>query len=167
MKLNVGCGNVHRLDGYVHVDARETPITDLVCDAWAIDLPPGQVTEVYSRHMLEHLPRHQAILTLRSWFQLLAPAGRLHIIVPDILFHARQLLGLESSAFPDQYEHAMAGFYGWCDPDRGGDIHDSHRWGYSFETLAAHLQEIGFTSVRQLQQGKDSEPWHLNVEAFK
>ncbi|MNT91174.1 hypothetical protein D3C72_2322320 [compost metagenome] len=61
----------------------------------------------------------------------------------------------------------MAGFYGWCDPDRGGDIHDSHRWGYSFETLAAHLQEIGFTNVRRLEQGKDSEPWHLNVEAFK
>ena len=89
MKLNVGCGNVHRLDGYVHVDARETPITDLVCDAWAIDLPPGHVAEVYSRHMLEHLPRHQAILTLRSWFQLLAPGGRLHVVVPDILFHAR------------------------------------------------------------------------------
>lgn len=167
MKLNVGCGNVHRMHDYVHVDARQTPITDMVCDAWAIDLPDGKVHEIYSRHMLEHLPRHLARQTLRSWFHLLAPSGRLHVIVPDILFHARQLLGLESSIFPDQHEHAMAGFYGWCDPDRGGDIHDSHRWGYSFQTLGALLQDTGFIQVERITSGKDSEPWHLNVQAIK
>lgn len=167
MKLNVGCGNVHRMHGYVHVDARQTPITDMVCDAWAIDLADGHVQEIYSRHMLEHLPRHLARQTLRSWFHLLAPGGRLHVVVPDIMFHARQLLEMESSAFPDQYEHAMAGLYGWCDPDRGGDTHDSHRWGYSFQTLSSLLEDSGFVHIDRIVTGKDSEPWHLNVQVTK
>lgn len=92
---------------------------------------------------------------------------RLHVIVPDILFHARQLLEMESSIFPDQHEHAMAGFYCWCDPDRGGDIHDSHRWGYSFPTLGALLHDTGFIQVERITSGKESEPWHLNVQAIK
>ncbi|MBZ8140170.1 hypothetical protein CLD22_09715 [Rubrivivax gelatinosus] len=167
VKLNVGCGNVHRIEGYVHIDARHTPITDRVCDAWAIDLPPGSVSEIYSRHMLEHLTVDKARLALACWCRLLAPGGLLHVVVPDIAFHARQLLGLSSSNLPDQELHAMAGFYGWCDPERGGSEYDAHRWGWTRESLTVALYETGFSKVRRLVTGTDTEPWHLNLQAWR
>lgn len=99
LKLHVGCAS-KRLDGYINIDSRQTEATDHVCDAGAIRIAaPGSVAEIYSRHMLEHLDPNDALATLTHWHALLAPAGMLHVIVPDITFHARQLLGLERSSW--------------------------------------------------------------------
>ncbi|UYB50496.1 hypothetical protein OCJ37_10680 [Xanthomonas sp. AM6] len=166
-KLHIGCASI-RLDGYINIDSRQTQATDHVCHAGAIAIvAPGSVAEIYSRHMLEHLDPNEARETLRHWHQLLAPAGVLHVVVPDILFHARQLLGLERSTLADQNLHAFAGFWGWRDEARGGDREDAHRWGYSEQSLTAVLTDVGFASVRRLLDGPDSDPWHLNLIARK
>ena len=117
--------------------------------------------------MLEHLDPNEARATLCHWFELLAGDGVVHIIVPDIEFHARQLLGMASSHFTDQVMHAFAGFWGWRDEARGGDSEDAHRWGYTAQTLFQLLSECGFTEVERVTQGRDTEPWHLNVLAYK
>ncbi|APO93856.1 class I SAM-dependent methyltransferase [Xanthomonas vesicatoria] len=165
LKLHVGCAS-RRLDGYLNIDSRQTEATDHVCDAGAITIAPvGSVVEIYSRHMLEHLDPNDARATLKHWHELLAPAGMLHVIVPDIAFHARQLLGLECSSLEDQNLHAFAGFWGWRDEARGGNREDAHRWGYTEESLISLLTDIGFTDVQRLLEGQDSEPWHLNLIA--
>ncbi len=165
LKLHIGCAS-KRLDGYINIDSRQTNATDHVCDAAAITfVSAGSVSEIYSRHMLEHLDPNDAMTTLKHWHDLLAPSGILNVVVPDITFHAQQILGLVQSSMGDQTLHAMAGFWGWRDETRGGSKEDAHRWGYTETSLVRLLTELGFTDVQRVLEGVDSEPWHLNLMA--
>lgn len=166
-KLNVGCAS-NKIEGYINIDCRKTEATDHVCHAGDISIVPlGVVSEIYSRHMLEHLDPNEAREVLHHWYDLLESNGLLHVIVPDIEFHARQLLGMAESSFDDQVMHAFAGFWGWRDEQRGGSREDAHRWGYSEHSLALALADAGFVGIRRLQHGADVEQWHLNVIAYK
>jgi hypothetical protein len=117
--------------------------------------------------MIEHLNPNDARRTLARWAELLCPGGLLNVIAPDLEFHARQLLGMAVSSFPNQEDHAMAGFYGWRDETRGGDREDAHRWGFTERSLTRALGEAGFHRVVRRVEGADSEPWHLNMIARK
>lgn len=165
LKLHVGCAS-KRLEGYINIDSRQTDATDHVCDASEITIvPAGGVSEIYSRHMLEHLDPNDAMRTLKHWHDLLAPSGILKVIVPDITFHAQQILGLVQSSMGDQNLHAMAGFWGWRDETRGGSKEDAHRWGYTEKSLVQILTDLGFTDIQRVTEGGDSEPWHLHLIA--
>ena len=170
IRVNYGCGDT-RLDGYVGVDVRPCRGADHVLPAWDTSpFEPDSVSKVFSRHMLEHLDPDDARRALRAWLGILKPGGRLRLIVPDLAFHARQLLGQQTSWTEEPGEnlaHALAGFYGWCDPARGGANEDAHRWGYTWETLSGLLHETGYSPVRRVQTGPDSEPWHLHAMATK
>lgn len=166
-KYNFGCGN-KRKDGFINVDVRPDSAADVVTDAWRIDMfASGSAELVYSRHMLEHLDPDDGRRTLRAWFDLLQPGGVLNVIVPDVLFHARQMLGLAEGPFENQLEHAWAGFWGWRDEGRGGSREDAHRWGYSERSLTLELIEAGFEDVQRVTEGADNEPWHLNLTCRK
>ena len=167
IKLHIGCANIRR-EGYINIDCRKTDATDLVAPAWDIaGVTCASVFSIYSRHMLEHLDPGDARKSLRHWFQLLIPGGMINVVVPDIEFHAKQLLGLKTSHFPDQIQHAFAAFWGWRDEARGGSREDAHRWGYTQSTLSDELQNAGFVAVHRLTSGADTEPWHLNLMAQK
>ena len=60
---HVGCAS-KRLEGYINIDSRQTDATDHVCDASAITIvSAGSVSEIYARHMLEHLDPNDAVTT--------------------------------------------------------------------------------------------------------
>lgn len=170
IRVNYGCGDT-RLEGYVGVDVRTCRGADFVVPAWDTSpFEPASVEEVYSRHMLEHLTPCDARRTLSGWLKILQPDGLLRLIVPDLAFHARQLLGEATSWTDDSsenQEHALAGFYGWQDPSCGGSNEDSHRWGYTWESLTPLLGAVGYVAIRRIREGPDSEPWHLHVTAHK
>lgn len=168
LRLNVGCGD-KKINGFVNIDVRKTSSTDIVSKAWKIkNIPENSVDLIYSRHMLEHLYLSDAKKTLKHWYKLLKKSGSLNLITPDLHFHCKQLIGkTKSKKFDSEIEHAMAGFYGWHDPNRGGNKFDSHKWGYSFSTLEQLLVESGFKFVQRNIYGKDTEQWHLNITAFK
>lgn len=163
VRLDLGAGST-RTPGFLSVDVRRDSNADIIADI--TNLPEaffGKVDELRSRHALEHLSYHNARKALENWHRVLKPNGKLTVIVPDLEFHARQYLGETMSSFSDQTQHAMAGFYGWSDPNRGGQDWDIHRWGYSFHTLKALLEDIGYSDVQRILAGTDSEPWHLQV----
>ncbi len=170
IRLNYGCGD-GRLDGHVGIDVRPCRGADHVLPAWDTSpFEPDSVDQIYSRHMLEHLIPQDARRALGAWLNILKPGGVLRVVLPDLDFHARQLLGEQNSWTPDPPEnlaHALAGFYGWHDPARGGTVEDAHRWGYTWQTLARLLGEIGYVSAERITEGTDSEPWHLHVTAAK
>lgn len=170
LKLNIGCGDTRR-PGFIGVDVRPCRGADYVLPAWDLHpFDPETVDEVYSRHALEHLHPDDAARALWAWYHVLRPDGNLRVIVPDLAFHCRQLLGLEHAWTEDplqNLEHALAGFYGWRRDQNGGREADAHRWGYTWETLSRQLQDIGFTHIRRVTSGDDSEPWHLHVTARK
>ncbi len=170
LRLNYGCGETRR-PGYIGIDCRPCAGADHVLQAWDTSpLEPNSVDEVYSRHMLEHLNPDDARRALAAWWEVLKPGGCLHVIVPDLAFHARQLLGGATSWSQDpteNLEHAMAGFYGWRESNRGGSNEDAHRWGYTAVSLSRLLVELRYVSVDRITTAPDSEPWHLNVRVKK
>jgi predicted SAM-dependent methyltransferase len=169
LRLNIGCGESRRR-GYIGVDARPDKGTDHVSPAWDLSAwPDGSIAEIYCRHTLEHLDPCDAHRTLVAWRAALAPGGLAHIIVPDLIFHARQLLGEVTSWDSDperNFEHAIKSLYGWRASYRGGDDEDAHRWGYTESSLCELLAEVGFVSITRVTDGEDSEPWHLNLKAW-
>lgn len=163
LRLDLGAAAV-KTPGFLSVDVRSDSGAEIISDM--IDLPKslaGRVDTIRCRHALEHLDSTEARRALQTWKRFLKPGAELNVIVPDLEFHAGQFLGRQTSSFPDQHNHAMAGFYGWCGADRGGNQWDNHRWGYSFETLRLVLEEFGYTNITRATEGTDTEPWHLNV----
>lgn len=165
--LHIGCGD-SRIDEFVNIDCVPTETTDLVAAAWDLAANADATVEyIYTRHMFEHLSRSDAQRALSEWRRVLKVGGIVHIVVPDIAFHARQLLGLQVSQSDDQEEHALAGFYGW---QRNGAETDCHRWGYTPASLARLLTANGFQMTEDgiaCLTERDLEPWHVNMRATK
>ena len=170
LRLDVGCGEAGPHPGHVGVDIRALPGIGILSSTWGIDahLPPGSVSAFYSRHTLEHITYPQVRRTLASWFRLLKPGGRVHILVPDLAFHIAQFLDpaprSPSPANPawTQRQHALAGFYGWQrEADR--KLWDVHKCGYTEEIMGELLGEAGFVRYARLP----NKSWHLDIEAYK
>lgn len=170
LRLDVGCGEAGPHPGHVGVDIRALPGIGILSSAWGIDahLAPGTVSAFYSRHTLEHVTYPQVKHTFASWFRLLKPGGRVHILVPDLAFHIEQFLDpnpeAPSPANPawTQRQHALAGFYGW---QREADhkLWDVHKCGYTDEIMGELLAAAGFIRYARLP----NQPWHLDIEAYK
>lgn len=163
MLLHIGCGNT-KISEFVNIDHVPTKTTDLVTEAWDLGAFENNTVEyIYLRHAFEHLNRDQVSLALIEWRRVLVSGGIVHLVVPNIEFHARQLLGLVESLHHNQTSHAMAGFYGW-------DQADPHQWGYTETSLRRLLSDYGFnltnTGIPALTE-RDREPWHLQVIGVK
>ncbi|MCR9291426.1 MAG: hypothetical protein NXI32_01825 [bacterium] len=161
-KLHVGCGE-QDLDGYLGCDLRDLPNVQLVCRAWEVSQFCQGLSEIYSRHMLEHLTLREAELTLRDWHAALQPGGLVNIEVPNLEFHIAQWGRCEwnrpalEQNFSDT-RWGFAGLYGWqreCDPSQGdynASYWDVHKSGYTPEAMRFFLAEAGFTEIQiQLQ----------------
>jgi predicted SAM-dependent methyltransferase/glycosyltransferase involved in cell wall biosynthesis len=165
VKLDIGCGGKPRA-GFTGVDVRPLPGVGVVCNAWELDrhVPPASVSAIYGRHFFEHLTYAQGRAALLAFHKVLRPDGELHLIVPDILYHARQLLHpnphapSEHSARWTHREHAIGSLWGW---QRGesNELWDVHKAGYDEELLGKTLREAGFTRIRRLPD----RPWNLSL----
>ena len=169
-RLEFGCGAQKTKSGFVGVDIRKFPHVKYVCNSWEIlnFVQPNSILEIYSRHFLEHLTFPQAEMTLRAWNKILAPGGKVHVIVPDMEYHIEQFLDEradgKSEANPNWSlkEHAIAGFWGW-QREADSQLWDVHKSGYTFAMLKQKLLEHGFTQVERIED----KPWHLNVVCQK
>jgi len=148
VRLDIGGGR-NPAPGYIAVDLVSS--ADIVCDATNVPLIDGSVSEIKARHVLEHLDKSNARKALREWFRLLIPGGFCVVTVPDLEYHARQLLdpdGRSQFVNTGNFEHAMAGFYGW--QEKGA--HMEHRWGYTRKTLTAEMAAAGFAVKDQISR---------------
>jgi len=166
IKLHLGCGS-NKIKDYINLDIRESVCPDIIHDLHnPLPYKDNSVDEVYSRHVLEHFTRLEGMVIVTDWYRVLKPTGKVHIVVPNISFHANQLLENKQSTFSNQKEHAMAGFYGW-ETDSAGGVYARHLWGYTYLSLSTLLSNIGFCNIKKILKGHDTEEWHLNIEAFK
>jgi predicted SAM-dependent methyltransferase len=163
MKLDIGCGASVRA-GYLGVDLRELPGVAYVCAAKDIlsFCQEGSVEEIYCRHMLEHLTRRELVVVLSVWFKALQGRGKLEVIVPDLAYHASQILSpnqaSEWSEKASNLTHALGSIYGWQSNE-----FDFHKQGFIEELLIKLLEEAGFVEVYRA----DDKPWNLRVIGVK
>jgi len=145
VKLDVGSGKAS-VEGYRHLDNVPYPHIDYVCDAASTPIGDGEVSEIRSRHFLEHLDRDHVRRVLAEWRRILKPGGAVHVWAPDIIYHGAQLsLPGKSQYLPHKtnFEHAMAGLYGW--PTETPNM--VHKWGYTPKTLQILFVSAGFRNV--------------------
>lgn len=156
-KLYVGSGE-QSLEGYVSCDSRSLENVQLVCRAWEVSRFCSGLSEIFSRHMLEHLTLAEAGLTLRDWMAALAPGGTLRLEVPNLEFALAQWhrARWNSSEFANKLSDArwgFAGLYGWqreCDPesaDYNQSYWDVHKSGYTSESMRYFLDQAGFEQI--------------------
>ena len=159
MQLEFGCGERPTRPGYSTCDIRDLPGIDYVCPAWDIHLhiEPNTVTNIWSRHFLEHLTFAQGRMWLTACLDILEPGGEQAICLPNMRFHIQQWLR------GDQLEHARAGFWGW---QREGDhkLWDVHKSGYTDDQLIALVHELGYENARSTRKASDK---HLEIVCYK
>jgi predicted SAM-dependent methyltransferase len=160
-KLYVGCGE-HVLPGYLGCDLRPLDHVVLVARAWEVSRFCGELAEVYSRHLLEHLTWQEATATLVDWKTAIAADGCVRIEVPNLDFAIAQWQQAtwDDASLANRFSKARwghAGFYGWqreCDPAREDyepNYWDVHKSGYNAALLRYLLESAGFCEI---------EVWH-------
>lgn len=170
-RIEIGCGDRRPKIGFRGADIRDCEYVDYVTEAWNLHklIHHSSITEVRGRHFFEHLSFSQCEATLRSIHAILAPGAKLQLEVPDLVYHAEQLLAVDRLQEPSDIkqswtneQHMLAGFYGW---QREGfeEAWDIHKSGFTEDLLRRLLEHHGFINVVR----EPSEPWNLDMSCVK
>jgi hypothetical protein len=137
IRLNLGCGHIP-LDGYLNIDRRLLPSVDIVSEAENLPFEEGEVSEIFSSHLLEHFPAEQLRRELLPyWFSLLKPDGIFRAVVPDADGMINAYTGGEYS-FEQMREVTFGG------QDYNGDFHFNM---FNSLYLSKLLSEAGFVKI--------------------
>lgn len=157
LKLHLGSGG-HALPGWVNLDVHPAPLCWNV--HWGLPFADGAATHVFVSHLLEHLffP-HEAGAFLAELRRVLAPGGRVRIIVPDVAQLIDAYHRGDRDFFARRARHwagargdgpLLAQFlqYAGAGPDPGW-LFEAHKFGYDADTLAELLRLAGFEGVER------------------
>lgn len=151
VKLNLGCGD-KILPGYVNVDVAESRAgarPDVLCDLHALTpFEDNSADEILAVHVVEHFWRWEVADVLAEWLRVLRPGGTMVLECPNLAAACEAFLAdPDAGAQPGpEGQRTMWVFYGdprWRDPLM------VHRWGYTPQSLAALMTEVGLANVRQ------------------
>lgn len=95
-------------------------------------------------HGIEHFPIWQALPLLKECCEVLKPGGTMVLELPNALFAAKVLLGLQKPLTDLEHQCGLWVFYG--DP-RYENMLQLHKWGWWPESLTKALLEAGFSRV--------------------
>jgi SAM-dependent methyltransferase len=132
-----------------------------------IPVPDRSAEVVYSSHMLEHLDRAEARVFLREVLRVLAPSGKLRLVVPDLrkliddyisdgdadaLVGGTHLAHSRLHSVRDRLRFLVVGYR-------------RHLWMYDGPSLCSMLKEEGFSDPRVVPPGETtiSDPGALNL----
>lgn len=150
--LNIGSGS-SLIQGFLNIDANPISLADIVADTERLKLNTETVSKIYTSHVFEHIPKAKAKDVLTEWYRLLKPGGELYICVPDL--EALAKLFLENI----ETYHTQEGRYK-ADLSAGvmyggqGNKYDFHYFGYSFVTLKAMLEDVGFKDIQRFDRSQ-------------
>lgn len=166
LKLHIGCGS-HVLPGWVNLDVHPAPLCWNV--QWGLPFADGAASHVFVSHLLEHLffPR-DALAFLAELKRVLAPGGRVRLVVPDVA----QLIDAYHRGDRDFFAQRAAHWqgargdgpllpqflnYAGAGPDPAW-LFEAHKFGYDFDTLAAVLREAGFEDIERSRWMGSADP---------
>lgn len=155
LKLHIGAGSRH-LEGWVNVDVYPADLSVNVNRT--LPFTDGSARLIFASHILEHLYYpSSAMFFLQECRRLLAPHGRLRVVVPDIEKYIRAYAERDDKFFADRrktwrrlpenrtrLEEFLS--YAGVGPDPAAFL-ESHKYGYDFDTLEKALHSAGFEQV--------------------
>lgn len=145
LRLNLGGAGEGFLDshipGFLTVDLRDTPDTDVVCDCATLDrFESGTVEIVYASNILEHWSLQKTVDVLKEWNRVLKKGGKLYVSVPD--FDATVKL------------YQKTGLTEWINYHLMGDQKHPLNYHYSLFTCASlskQLLDAGFSDFKRVK----------------
>lgn len=170
-KVEIGCGQKRRTDGYECCDIRDIAGVDHVCPANRLPFESGSVDELYSRHVIEHFAFKELLEVLVEWNRVLKDNGEIYIVCPNLLWHLNQILESKHESIYSKESGTngrywgMGSIFGWQQ-----DEYDIHKFGYYFELLRDVLEGAGFAEIQNLtgtEESREKTEWHLEVKARK
>lgn len=105
---------------------------------------------VYHSHMLEHLSYLDGLAFIRECYRVLAPGGKIRILVPDLELWAKAYLS-NDRFFLEEYQKVLdKDLYVTNGAIFMGMLHNhEHKCGYDFATLKWVLESAGFSTIRK------------------
>jgi predicted SAM-dependent methyltransferase len=152
--LHFGCGT-SILPGWINLDGWPRKDVDYVCDLRArIPLADASCRLIYTEHVLEHIDRQFMPAVLTELRRVLAPGGRLRIVVPDCEKFAAAYARNDREWFRAAVRDC--GSFG----DGLNDIFRNHfhRFIYDFQTLEWALRSAGFVSIQRSEHRASDIP---------
>jgi predicted SAM-dependent methyltransferase len=172
MELSCTLGGWETRQGWSILDANPGPHVDHVgnCNDLSF-LQDSSCSEINASHVLEHLGYNGELqATLKGFYRVLKPGGRLRISVPDLEILCRLFLHPDLPA-ADKFQVMRMMFGGRV------DANDIHYCGLSFAFLGGFMKEAGFRDIKRVaefNEFKDTSSLRfagvlisLNVEARK
>lgn len=143
IKLDIGSGGKaasYLGAGWLGVDPYVED-ADIKAPMWQLPFDDNSIDEIFTSHALEHIAKAEIIPTLKEWYRVLKPGGKVTIRVPDLEWCVRHWLQHQNDT-------------GWClDIIFGNQNHagEFHKTGFTSLTLTRYAQIAGFTNVLKLE----------------
>ncbi len=165
LRLHLGCGN-DRLPGFVNVDYRQTPATDVVMDLNSPRLAPGSVSVAFSNAFFEHLYRDSRLPHLRRISEALEVGGACcYIGLPYFRNVARFYLQRAPGTMGPLFDLYHVYRYTHGDPEQAPSwwIGQLHKSLFDEDELSTLLRESGFGSYVMFCYGYPGDTHELPV----
>jgi predicted SAM-dependent methyltransferase len=174
-KLEIGSGN-RPLPGYEHLDIDpKCPDVDYVSSMDKIPVEDNVFDEIISIHSIEHIGWRKGIPTLKEWYRVLKPGGKLRVACPNLRFicqayleNGKQWRDDFVTLHPDEKKHLVVnGFHShsfWTNFKlfSSGEGGDEHMACYDAFILGHMLKEAGFKKTVVIEDASS-----LVMEAWK
>jgi predicted SAM-dependent methyltransferase len=140
LNLEIASGNKPK-EGFIHFDLRKDVGADITGDARDLPFADETFNLIYSRFLLEHLPRMDALIVLEEVYRVLKKGGTFEIIVPNLAYFC-ELFIKEKGQLKEWALNKIYGFekYGL----------DHHFFGYDEEILIEFLKKVKFSEVNRI-----------------
>ena len=131
------------------LNAIPAPHVDHVCNANDLSqFSDCTFVEIYASHIVEHLDyKDELLATLKEWYRVLEPGGKLYISVPDLDILARLFIERNKLSTEERFSVMRMIFGGHVDE------YDYHAVGLNDEFLAAYLNAAGFENLGIVKEG--------------
>lgn len=143
-KLEIGAGD-HPQEGYEHLDMRQLPHVEYVCDARSLPFSDGVYDEVFSNQVIEHFSWREVKAVLTEWLRVLKVGGRLEIITPDF-YHLWENLITQRDLPPSEKWMGGpidSGFVAWVTGGAQDYSKNTHLAHYTYNWYQETLESLG------------------------
>lgn len=155
-RVNCGSGDFP-MRAFVNIDEDASKPAVMHMHVPPLPFDTNSMEMVWGSHFLEHLSRDDATYFLAEAHRVLAPGGKLGLVVPDTREVMRRYVSNSIDAV-EQVDgwHNVNDLEEVCRVFLYSTIQESpHRWSWDLPTLARAMTDAGFTNLQEIDRFRD------------
>jgi len=146
MKRKLHIGGQQRAEGWEVLNANPAPYVDHVCNATDLSrFADGTFSAIYASHVVEHFDyNNELVATLKEWWRVMEPGGKLYVSVPDLDVLANLVLKKDKYTVDERFFVMRMIFGGHIDK------YDYHVVGLNEDFLNVFLRTAGYINIKKV-----------------